>query len=152
MSKSPNYLSLSDFALSKSSSEDLFHYQLSEEGILDDFPGWVREATFTEGRKYRFDFALPFHKLAVEIEGGIRPGKPWVKSRHSNAQGFSEDCSKYNLAAGLGWHVLRFTSGMVEDGSAIETVKIYIQNRIDSGKHTFRKHQRARNFSYPSGK
>lgn len=75
-----------------------------------------REYPFCEGRKWRFDFALPDLKVAIEIEGGTG----WGKSRHSKGSGFEKDCEKYNTAAMLGWKVYRFTTRMVKSGEAMD--------------------------------
>jgi hypothetical protein len=77
-----------------------------------------REHIFCLDRKWRFDFAWPEQKIAVEIEGGTLFGK----SRHSRGQGFVSDCRKYNTAALMGWRVLRFTTEMVKSGCAIDSV------------------------------
>ena len=77
-----------------------------------------REYIFAEGRKWAFDYAWPDRKLAVEIEGGTEFGK----SRHSKGDGFERDARKYNAAALQGWAVLRFSTGMVMSGEAIDTV------------------------------
>ena len=78
----------------------------------------VRELVFAPGRKYRFDFAWPAWRLAVEIEGGTRNG-----GRHTTGSGFEADCGKYNLATEMGWRVLRFTTAMVARAEAIDTVR-----------------------------
>jgi very-short-patch-repair endonuclease len=54
-------------------------------------------------RDYRFDVAFPRVKLAVEIDGGVFSG-----GRHSRGAGYREDTYKLNLAALLGWTVLRY--------------------------------------------
>jgi very-short-patch-repair endonuclease len=74
----------------------------------------VREHRFCE-RGWRFDFAWPDKKIAVEVEGGTQ----WGKSRHSFGAGFERDVCKYNRAAVLGWIVLRFSTRMVTSGEAI---------------------------------
>ena len=51
---------------------------------------------------WRFDYAWPEHKVALEVEGGIFSG-----GRHTRGKGFAEDMRKYNSAAVLGWIVLR---------------------------------------------
>jgi hypothetical protein len=58
-------------------------------------------------RKYRFDIILlPIElKIAIEYEGIFSE-----KSRHTNVNGYSKDCEKYNLASSLGWKVLRYTA------------------------------------------
>lgn len=72
-----------------------------------------REYRFDEERRWRFDFAWPDRKLAVECEGGV----------HRIEGRFTRDCEKYNAAQRQGWIVLRFTSGMVKNGDAIATIQ-----------------------------
>jgi very-short-patch-repair endonuclease len=76
-----------------------------------------REYLFYPGRKWRFDFSFPERKLAVEIEGGSG-----IYGRHQRPGGFKKDCLKYNAAAMMGWCVLRYTTDMVIDGTAIADV------------------------------
>lgn len=79
----------------------------------------VREYVFTPPRKWRFDFAWPDQKIAVEIDGGT-----WVgMSRHSRGHGYINDCRKFNAAAIGGWRVLRFTTEMVVSGEAMDRVR-----------------------------
>ena len=58
------------------------------------------------GRRFRFDWAVPELKLAIEYEGIFGRGR----SRHTTQKGYSKDCEKYNLAAIHGWRVLRYTA------------------------------------------
>jgi len=76
-----------------------------------------REYRFHPERKWRFDFAFPEQKIAVEIEGLSNRF-----SRHSTIAGFREDCYKYNAAATLGWRVLRYSTEMVLRADAINDV------------------------------
>ncbi len=76
-----------------------------------------QEYRFHPFRRWRFDFAWPEDKLAVEIEGGT-----WVNGRHNRPKGFEADCEKYNAATLLGWRVLRFTGDMVRDKRGITTL------------------------------
>lgn len=69
---------------------------------------FVTELKFHEKRRFRFDFAIPAEKIAIEYEG-ISVGKGG-KSRHTSITGYTRDCEKYNLAAVDGWRVLRFTA------------------------------------------
>lgn len=67
------------------------------------------EFRFHADRKWRFDFAWPALRVAVECEGGtFAPGRHQGRGRHLTSKGFHEDCNKYNIAAVLGWRVLRF--------------------------------------------
>lgn len=76
-----------------------------------------REFRFDVARKWRFDFAFPEKKIGVEIEGGT-----WTSGRHNRGLGYEKDLRKYNAAARLGWIVLRYSTRMVTDGSAIDEV------------------------------
>lgn len=65
----------------------------------------VPEYKFHSSRKWRFDYAIPDKKIAIECEGGI-----WMKkSRHISGKGYKGDMEKYNAAVELGWKLLRFT-------------------------------------------
>jgi very-short-patch-repair endonuclease len=97
-----------------SAGEALFALQLR----ADKLTGWEREYTFAPGRRWRFDFANPALKLAVEIEGGI-----WSKGRHTRPSGYIGDMAKYNRATMLGWRVLRYSTEQVNTGEAINQVR-----------------------------
>jgi len=60
------------------------------------------EVSFHPSRKWRFDYAWPAAKIALEVEGGV-----WTQGRHTRGSGFVKDMDKYNAAAVLGWRVLR---------------------------------------------
>ena len=62
----------------------------------------VKEFKFHPIRKWRFDYALPEHKIAVEVEGGV-----WTGGRHTSPKGFLGDMKKYNTATLMGWRVFR---------------------------------------------
>ncbi len=81
-------------------------------------PKWQEEYRFDPQRRWAFDFAWPERMLALEVEGGT-----WQGGRHTSGAGFERDCEKYNHATLAGWRVLRFTSGMIADGSAIAVVE-----------------------------
>ena len=83
-----------------------------------NLPEPVREYRFHSERKWRFDFAWPEIRAAVEIEGGVRS-----QGRHVRGQGFIDDCEKYNEAALLGWTVLRFPGDWISDGQAIRYIE-----------------------------
>jgi very-short-patch-repair endonuclease len=73
---------------------------LNNMSVVDPTP----EYRFHPTRKWRFDFAWPRQKVAVELEGGI-----WTGGRHGTALGMIADMDKYNAAARQGWLVLRFS-------------------------------------------
>lgn len=65
---------------------------------------WWAEWYFHPGRKWRFDYALPDKKIAIEIDGGVFTG-----GRHSGGIGQKKDMEKMNAAAELGWLVFHYT-------------------------------------------
>jgi very-short-patch-repair endonuclease len=79
-----------------------------------NLPAPDREYRFHPVRKWRFDYAWPKRKIALEVEGGT-----YCRGRHVRPQGYERDCEKYNAAALLGWTVLRATTAMVNDGRAL---------------------------------
>jgi len=92
-------------------------------------PPWQEEYRFHPTRKWRFDFAWPDLRLAVECEGAT-----WARGRHTRGSGFAADCEKYNAAAVLGWVVLRYTRKKITDGRAAQEVKQYIDiNQLPDG-------------------
>ena len=99
--------------------EDLLHLLIVKEGL----PNPQREYRFHPTRRWRFDFAWPEHKLAVEVEGGL-----WIRGRHNRAKGYESDLQKYNEATLLGWRLLRFSPDMVEQGEAIDMIRMFLGN------------------------
>jgi very-short-patch-repair endonuclease len=63
-----------------------------------------REYRFDAVRRWRFDFAFPEIKLAVEIDGGV-----WTRGRHTRGAGYGGDMEKFNAATLAGWRVLHYT-------------------------------------------
>ena len=79
----------------------------------DGIPAPEREYRFHPPRRWRFDFAWPAHKVAVEIEGITHYGKGI--GRHQSADGFVKDCEKYEAALLDGWWVYRIPGPWVTD-------------------------------------
>ena len=65
------------------------------------------EYRFDTVRKWRFDYAWPSQRVAVEIDGG-----QWAPNggRHSR----DSDREKLNHAAAQGWRVLRFSTQQLD--------------------------------------
>ena len=76
-------------------------------------PQPVQEFRFSPPRRFRFDFAWPGERVAVEMEGGV-----WAGGRHVRGGGYAADCEKYNLATAQGWRVFRFTRALLENDPA----------------------------------
>lgn len=75
--------------------------------VLTFFEEWHLEPPRLEyrfhlTRLWRFDFAWPNQRVALEVEGGIFKGQG-----HASINGILRDLEKYNEAAILGWRVLR---------------------------------------------
>jgi len=73
----------------------------------------VPEYRFAPPRKWRFDYAFPEYRIAVEIDGGI-----WTRGRHTRGLGYLKDMEKFNEAGKLGWRVFRFTPQQFGKGIA----------------------------------
>ena len=85
---------------------------------VDNLPGPQMEYRFDDTRRWRFDFAWPDCRLAVEVNGG-----EWSEGRHSRGSGVAGDYEKLNAATIAGWRVLQFTGSQVRDGTAINTIR-----------------------------
>ena len=84
-----------------------------------------KEYRFHAERLWRFDYAFPQHKIALEVEGGVHTG-----GRHIRPKGFLGDMEKYNAAAVLGWRVLRCTPSTLTTTTTFEL----IENAINYGE------------------
>jgi hypothetical protein len=84
---------------------------------------YVPEYQGIPGRKFRFDFAVPADKIAIEYEGGTYSGGAHIRGAH-----YASDCEKYSLAAIHGWRVIRLTVDMFKckKGSNITTAEILL--------------------------
>jgi hypothetical protein len=65
---------------------------------------FVKEYKFHTSRRWKFDYAIPDKKLAIEYNGIFSN-----KSRHLTVTGYSGDMEKINQAQLLGWRVLQYT-------------------------------------------
>lgn len=76
----------------------------------------VKEHRFHPVRRWRFDYAIPDRKIAVEVDGAV-----WVGGRHNRPAGYIRDMEKLNTAVSMGWLVLRVTT---DDRFCIKTIKM----------------------------
>lgn len=108
------------------------------------------EVTFHPVRRWRFDWAIPAYKIAIEYDGHHESGarsraraglKPLDKSGHSTLAGLTGDHEKTNAAQIQGWLVLRFTAPfMNEDGRKKHKLTgpgATLQEAIDARKATW---------------
>jgi|SRR3990167_1642717 len=87
-----------------------------------------QEYRFDKERKWRFDFAWPKKKIAVEIEGGT-----WSRGRHNRPGGYAADCEKYNAGVVMGWRIFRYTRDMLNNGKATASLMEQIEPLISGG-------------------
>lgn len=88
---------------------------------------------FHPERKWRFDFAWPQEKIALEVQGGVHTG-----GGHVRGKGYNNDCEKNNEACVMGWRVLAVTTDHIASGQAVSwltrifTEPVEILHRYDS--------------------
>ena len=88
----------------------------------------VKEYKFSETRKWRFDYAILIHKIAIEVEGGA-----FTKGRHTRGKGFINDIEKYNNAACDGWILIRTTPSELMSSKTLNFVyKAIILRNLES--------------------
>lgn len=86
----------------------------------------VKEFRFHQGRMWRFDYAIPEYKIALEVEGGV-----WTSGRHTRPRGFLNDIEKYNTAALDGWTVVRTVPDELITGNTIEMLRILVGHKME---------------------
>lgn len=105
--------------------EDRLELQMRAHGL----PTPEREYRFHDVRRWRFDFAWPELRVAVEVDGGT-----WAAGRHNRGAGFEGDAEKLNAATALGWRVFRYTATRVRSGWAVNEIRVELEraawNRI----------------------
>lgn len=101
---------------------------------LERLPQPEREYPFAKdlGRDWRFDFAWPSRRLALEVEGAVHR----IKSR------FSGDLEKYLVAQVLGWKVVRVSPKMIASALAVDVVRGILAAPSQPGEalHALKKH------------
>lgn len=93
----------------------------------------VKEHYFCKGRMWRFDYAIPSHKIAIEVEGGVFKERTYrnkkgvlittIGGRHNSGEGFLKDMEKYNKAAVLGWKVIRVVPTSLNSNDTLNIIK-----------------------------
>lgn len=94
-------------------------------------PEAFREYLFWPGRRFRFDFAWPQVKVAVELEGGVFSRG---KSGHTMGHHYHNNCTKYNQALMFGWRVIRLTAKHLEDIEYLREVFGWIRAELMNSK------------------
>lgn len=83
-----------------------------------------KEYQFYAKRKWRFDYAIPEYKIAIEVEGGV-----WTRGRHTRGVGFMGDMVKYNAAAVFGWRLLRVVPDTLMTDRTLRLIRACIENQ-----------------------
>jgi very-short-patch-repair endonuclease len=87
---------------------------LTSADLLTLWPYGVVEYRFHPVRKWKFDWAMPEWKIAVELDG---------YNFHSPIKQWHRDIERSNEALLLGWKVFRVTHADVRAGRADELMK-----------------------------
>ncbi len=99
-------------------SSGLFFSLLKREGLPVPEREWRFARTDNPPRNFRIDYAWPDLKVGLEVDGGI-----WTAGRHTRGAGWLKDTEKLNLAASLGWRMLRCTPDQLTDLRTIAILK-----------------------------
>lgn len=86
--------------------------------IAAGLPVPTLEHRFDPIRRWRFDYAWPSAKVALEVDGSI-----WTNGRHTRGSGWLKDTEKLNRAAVLGWRMLRCTPDTLTSAETIATLR-----------------------------
>lgn len=92
----------------------------------------LKEFRFHPVRKWRFDYAIPEHKIAVEVEGGV-----WTQGRHTRPKGFLNDIEKYNTATLMGWRVFRTVPEQLYGRTTLKLLKMAISGQVEEKQSIF---------------
>lgn len=85
----------------------------------------VSEHRFHPTRKWRFDWAFPAIKVAVEFDG------LYGGTAHRSRAMVAKDSEKMNQAALLGWIVIRVNAPSLRDGSGYRDIEDAISLRME---------------------
>ncbi|HMU61585.1 MAG TPA: hypothetical protein PKA66_07375 [Gemmatimonadales bacterium] len=96
----------------------LFLPLLRQHGI----PAPIAEHRFHPTRKWRWDYAWPAAKVALEVDGGL-----FIGGKHARGAGILKDQEKRNAGATLGWRLLVVRPSTL---ASLDTVRL-IQAALD---------------------
>lgn len=86
-------------------------------------PAPVREHRFHPVRRWRFDYAWPAEKVALEVDGGV-----WTGGRHTRGAGFIKDMEKLNEAVVAGWRVVRVVPSKLCASATVGMLEALLQS------------------------
>ena len=91
--------------------------------VVVGLPMPTQEYRFAAPRRWRWDFAWPDRKVALEVNGGV-----WIRGKHSRGKGQVNDFAKWSEGAAQGWLVLHTTPAL------LESTTVYSQLRRALGR------------------
>lgn len=94
------------------------HDLLCRQMDLVGIQGFTREYRAIPNRRFRVDIAFPEQRIAIECMGGVFSG-----GRHTRGMGFTADCEKASLLAGLGFRYIPVTSEQIRSGKALQWIE-----------------------------
>ena len=95
--------------------------QLDQERPRLPMPKWQYQIG---GSGHKWDFGWESRRVLVEVQGGT-----YARGAHTRGAGYAADRIRSNLAQLDGWLVLEFTGGQVQDGTALDTIKVAMEGR-----------------------
>ena len=118
--------------LGEKSAEEILYEGLARRFLV---VGCQLQFTFHATRKWRWDFAWPQLKVALEYDGLILPSKPdangrvLVRGGHATVTGIRKSHEKGNAAAIDGWLVLRCEADALRSGRIYTDVERCLRAR-----------------------
>ena len=85
---------------------------------LTQLPQPVAEHRFSPPRRWRFDWAWPDEKVALEVQGGV-----FVQGRHTRGAALLREHEKLNEAAAQGWRVLYVVPSQLESTVTLDLLR-----------------------------
>ena len=83
-------------------------------------PEPISEFKVCPERRWRFDWAFPVQRVAIEVNGGIFSR---IRGRHSRGAGQLKDWEKLNHAQKLGWKVFQFSPQQMNEEKTAEFLR-----------------------------
>jgi very-short-patch-repair endonuclease len=106
--------------------------------LRENFPDAVAEHRFHPVRLWRFDFAIPSARIAIEVNGAI-----WTAGRHSRGSGLVKEYEKVRAAAILGWRVLPFATDEINQIPAAVWAAVHHRDDEHPPTDTIKRRHRA---------
>jgi very-short-patch-repair endonuclease len=99
---------------------------LAEKALLRSLPQSIQanakpQYNFCHGRGWAFDLAWPAQRIAVEVDG---------QGYHHSTKGHRLDCEKLNVAAAMGWRVLRYPANSIGAITKTDGLPVFRANRV----------------------